>query len=96
MSVALRETDGGVILPVKVAAGARKREIRGVQNGALKIAVTAVAEKGKANKAVIELLAEWLDVPKSAIEIVSGSTASQKQLSIALPLQAVQERVNSF
>ncbi len=95
MSIELRETDAGVILPVKVTAGARKSEIRGVQNGALKVAVTAVAEKGKANKAVIQLLAKWLDVPKSSIQISAGSTSSHKRLLVEAPLPTVEKRLNS-
>lgn len=48
----------------------------------LKIAVTAVPEDGKANKAVIALLAKRLKLPKSAIEIASGHTARRKTLLI--------------
>ena len=48
----------------------------------LKIAVTAVPEDGKANKAVIALLAKRLKLPKSAIEIVSGATDRRKTLLI--------------
>jgi uncharacterized protein (TIGR00251 family) len=48
----------------------------------LKIAVTAVPEDGKANKAVIALLAKRLKLPKSAIEIASGATDRRKTLLI--------------
>ena len=48
----------------------------------LKIAVTAVPEDGKANKAVIALLAKRLKLPKSAITIASGETARRKTLLI--------------
>ncbi len=47
----------GTILPVRAQPGARRNEIRGVQDGMLKVCVTQSPEKGKANKAVIELLA---------------------------------------
>jgi len=48
----------------------------------LKIAVTAVPEDGKANKAVIALLAKRLKLPKSAFEIASGHAARRKTLLI--------------
>jgi len=48
----------------------------------LKASVTAVPEKGKANKALIELLAAKWQIPKSAIELVRGETDRNKQLII--------------
>ncbi|MFD1746399.1 DUF167 domain-containing protein [Rhizobium helianthi] len=48
----------------------------------LRARVTAVPEDGKANKALIQLLAKWLRVPKSAISILSGETARKKILRI--------------
>jgi uncharacterized protein (TIGR00251 family) len=48
----------------------------------LKIAVTAVPEDGKANKAVIALLAKRLKLPKSAIAIAQGETSRRKTLLI--------------
>ena len=47
----------GVLLPVRAQPGARANAIRGTMSGMLKVAVTQVAEKGKANDAVIETLA---------------------------------------
>ena len=49
----------------------------------LRLRVTAVPDKGKANAAVIALLATALDIPKSAIELVSGETSRIKLLAIA-------------
>jgi uncharacterized protein (TIGR00251 family) len=48
----------------------------------VKIAVTAVPEDGKANKALVALLAKFLKLPKSAIEIVAGATERRKTLAI--------------
>ncbi|MFP6575333.1 MAG: DUF167 domain-containing protein [Pirellulaceae bacterium] len=69
----------GVVLPVKALAGAGRNEIRGVHNGSLKVAVTQVAEKGKANRAIISLLSRLLEIPKSDIELTSGTTSNNKQ-----------------
>jgi uncharacterized protein (TIGR00251 family) len=77
--LALEASADGLILPVRGQPGARRNEIRGVQDGALKVCVTASPEKGKANKAMIELLARSLGLKKSQIELVSGQTAHQKR-----------------
>jgi uncharacterized protein len=72
----------GTILPVRAHPGARRNEIRGEQDGMLKVSVTQAPEKGKANKAVIELLAKKLGLKKSQIELVAGETSHQKRFLI--------------
>ena len=52
---------------LQVSGGARRSEVVGVHGGALKVAVQAPPDKGKANRAVVELLAEALGVPLSAV-----------------------------
>jgi uncharacterized protein len=72
----------GVILPVRAQPGASKNGIRGEQNGMLKVAVTQVAEKGKANKALAETIAKGLGLKKSQVELVAGETQAQKKFLI--------------
>jgi len=48
----------------------------------LRVRVKAVPDKGKANAAVIALLAKALDVPKTAVTLVSGDTARRKTVVI--------------
>ena len=48
----------------------------------LKVRIRAVAEGGKANRAVTELLAGALDVPKARVRIVSGETSRLKQVAV--------------
>jgi len=50
----------GVLLPVRAQPGSRQSGIRGEQAGALKVCVTQVAEKGKANKALVKVLCDAL------------------------------------
>ena len=74
-------------LAVKVSPKASAERIQGWASDedggpVLKIAVTAVPEDGKANKAVIALLAKRLKLPKSAITIASGETSRRKTLLI--------------
>lgn len=72
----------GIILPVRAQPGARRDEVRGEQNQALKLAVTQVAEKGKANRAIAELLCKTLGLRKSQVELVSGATSAEKRFLI--------------
>ena len=72
----------GVVLPVKAQPGGRKNAIRGEQNGSLKVSVTQVAEKGKANAALIDVLAKELRLKRSQIELIAGETQSQKRFLI--------------
>jgi len=80
--IAVEARSEGVLLPVRAQPGARATAIRGEQDGALKVAVTQVAEKGKANKAILELLAKQLRLRKSQVELVSGATSHQKRFLI--------------
>lgn len=72
----------GSLLELKAQPGARKTEFRGFQNGALKVCVTEVAEKGKANKAILSFLRKAWGLKGSQLEIVSGQTSSHKRLLI--------------
>jgi uncharacterized protein len=72
----------GTILPVRAQPGARRNEIRGEQDGQLKVCVTQAPEKGKANKAVAELLAKKLGLKKSQFELISGETSHQKRFLV--------------
>jgi len=56
--------------------------IVGWEGEILKIKCKAVLEKGKANAAVIALLAKHYDVPKSAIKVIKGKTSSKKLIKI--------------
>ena len=72
----------GVILPVRAQPGSRKSAFRGEQDGTLKVAVTQVAEKGKANKAIVALLSKHLGLRKSQFELISGATSPQKKFLV--------------
>lgn len=80
--IELQPHPAGVVLPVRAQPGARKNELRGEQSGALKVAVTQVAEKGKANKAVAEFLARALGLRKSQLELLSGETSQEKKFLV--------------
>ena len=72
----------GIILPIRAQPGARRNGLGGEQDGQLKVAVTQVAEKGKANRAIIEVLCRELSLRKSQLELLSGETSSRKQFLV--------------
>lgn len=51
-------------------------------DGALRVYTTVAPENGRANSAVVELLSEYLDVPKSRIKILKGLTGRDKVVSV--------------
>ena len=71
---------------VKVRAGAKQSSVDGwvIINDKeyLKLSIKSPPEKGKANKEIIEYLAEELAIPKSDIEITSGKTSQFKVVSL--------------
>ena len=68
---------------VKVIPKSSKTELAGVMaDGTWKIKIAAVPEKGKANRELIEFLAEKLNVAKSRIHIVSGETSHLKRIRV--------------
>lgn len=71
------------VYKIKVIVGAPKTEIRGyLDDGTIKVAVTAVPERGKANLILINFLAKEFKVKKDQIEILSGSTSRTKLVRI--------------
>lgn len=81
-------------LDVKVSPKASRSAISGWLGGVLKVAVTAAPERGKANAAVEELLAEALELPRSAVAVVAGQTAKLKRVEIAgMTDEALRERL---
>lgn len=79
--------DEELSLAVRLTPSARRDAILGWADGAdgtpvLKVSVTAVPEKGKANRALIALLAKEWRIPKTSIRIARGETDRNKLLKI--------------
>jgi len=80
--IELRPHAQGIVLPVRAQPGARRAAITGAHGGMLKVSVTAAADKGKANQAIVELLCEALALSRAQIELLSGQTSRTKQILI--------------
>jgi uncharacterized protein (TIGR00251 family) len=89
--ITLTTSPNGVLLPVLAHPGAKRNAILGERAGALRVAVTAPPDKGKANAAIQVVLAEALNCKPARIMLVSGATSRQKRFLIegmtALQLQ---------
>lgn len=70
-------------LSLRVVPGA-KIEKAAIENGALKIWLRTAPEDGKANKAVLEILAKLLEIPVGQLEITHGHTARDKRVRISV------------
>jgi hypothetical protein len=80
--------DGGVMLRLRVTPGASRSEIAGQRDDGggqwrLEVRVTAAADRGQANAAVIRLLADAWRLPRSVLTIQSGAAGRRKTLAIA-------------
>ncbi len=80
--IELKAHEQGTVLAVHAQPGARRNAVLGTRRGALRVAVTAPPEKGKANTAIGALLAECLGCRVSEIALVSGEASSQKRFLV--------------
>lgn len=71
-----------MFVSVTVRAGARKRAVEALPDGSLKIWTNIAPEKGRANKDVVDMLSEYMDIPKSRILLVKGETSAKKVFKI--------------
>ena len=94
MPVQLEPHAEGVVLPVRAQPGAKKNGITGEHDGALKVSVTQAPEKGKANKALVEVLAKALGLKKSQVSLLSGETSGRKKFLLSnVEVEEVRDRL---
>jgi uncharacterized protein len=78
-----------VILNVYVQPGAKKNEIIGLHDGALKVKIQAPPEDGRANEALIDFFSEILEIPARQISLVSGHKSRNKKLAVEAPSETL-------
>jgi hypothetical protein len=93
--------DDHILLAVRMTPNGGRDALDGMELAAdglahLKARVTAVPEKGKANKALIALLAKAIKIPKSEITVVTGETARQKILRIEGDPEDLKSRIDAL
>ena len=69
-------------LRIKVNSSAQSESVRKLDDGSLQVRTQAPASKGKANKRVLELLGEYLDMAPSDLEIVAGHSSPVKHIAV--------------
>jgi uncharacterized protein (TIGR00251 family) len=83
-TLAIQKVDEGAVFTVKIVpGGSSPTQICGLLGEILKIKVAAPPEKGKANRCLIEFLAEKLGVKKNAVSIISGRTSPVKHVKVS-------------
>ena len=87
MTTPVRPGKSGLLLPVRVTPKSSRDEVTGLHTASdgtvsLAVKVTAVPDKGKANRAVIETLAKACRMPKSAFALVAGETDRNKTILV--------------
>ena len=80
--IILRESKKGLTFDIQVTPHASRSELVGVQDGVLKVKVTAPPVEGAANEACIKLLSKELELKKSQMEISSGAKSRKKTIII--------------
>ena len=95
MTLALRASMGGTVIRLRIKAHAGKNAVGGAHAGALKISVSTAPEKGKANRAVLAVLAGALGVAPGVLRLVSGETSQDKQVWVPLDAATVAKILGS-
>lgn len=78
----IQEYDEYFIINLKVIPNAKKTEIIGLLDEALKIKIASPPVDGKANAQIIKFFSDYLDISKSKLEIISGEKSKYKQLKV--------------
>ena len=97
MAIEIIQKDQGIILPVRAQPGAKRNCMVGEHGGALKVAVQAPPEDGKANDAILDLLRRSFGISKQQIELVSGHTSRDKRfLLTGITLEQLQAKITTL
>ncbi|MBS2021332.1 MAG: YggU family protein [Deltaproteobacteria bacterium] len=74
-----------LVLTLHAQPGARRTEVHGLHDGALKLRLAARAIEGAANAALVEFLSETFRVPKRQVTLESGETSRHKRVRVRAP-----------
>ncbi len=95
-----RQSQDGLVLNVFIQPRASRNQVAGLHGEALKLRLTAPPVEGAANRMCIAFLAEMLDLPKSALEIVAGHANRHKQVRVrpvsGRSIEALKKKIDDF
>ena len=92
---AILDRSDGCTITLRVQPGASRNRVSGVRDGTLRVSVTAPPSDGRANAAVLELLAATLRVARSRLRIVRGHSSRDKVVAVeGLTVEEVQLRLD--
>lgn len=97
----VRRVKDGVLVALRLTPKAKATRLIGLAGRAdgatvLKASVTAAPERGKANQALIALLAKAWRMPKSALSVATGATSRAKQIHVAGDPAALQKSLDDW
>lgn len=95
-AVHVRQASAGARVDVRVVPRASRTTIDGVRDGRLLVRVTAPPVDRAANDAAVLVVARALDLPATAVRIVSGHTNKNKVIEISLPADDVRRRLEAI
>ena len=84
----LTPRDTGVLLLLSVVPNAKRTEVDGLHDGALRVRLAAPPIDGRANDALIAWLAKQLGVARRDVELLRGESSRRKQVAIAVSMDA--------
>ncbi|MBI1749264.1 MAG: DUF167 domain-containing protein [Acidobacteria bacterium] len=88
----ISERNSAIVFSVRVQPRASRNAIEGEWQGALKVRLTAPPVDDKANAALCALLAEYLNIPRSAVRILAGERSRLKRVEIrGVTIQQIRE-----
>jgi uncharacterized protein (TIGR00251 family) len=91
----LHDGKNGSAISIRVTPRMAKNEVHSIlDDGTIKIRLTAPPIEGKANKELVRFLSEILEIPASSVEIIAGMTGHDKLVSIiGLDSEKVQQKI---
>jgi len=75
-------SDKKATIEIHLQPGAKRNEVVGFKEGVLYAKVTALPQKGQANRALLELMAQTLGTPKSSVDIIRGQSSRSKVIAV--------------
>lgn len=96
MSAPYQAVSDGLVLNVRIQPRASRDEITGVQDGRIRLRLTAPPVEGAANEACQKFLAGILGVPKSAVRLTAGQKAREKTFHVRGDPPSLAERLAPF